>query len=108
MNIEKWQEIKGQIKDDFGIEEESKEPLQEGPGEIEIVIFKGPLGRVKLEYTLKPMVEEKKVHSSKRIGSEVTEEFVYSDTEKVGKLKAYKWHEEGENWVEIEAEKLSL
>ena len=54
MREEKWQDIKGQIKDDFELLEEKKEPLGEDrPGDKEIIVFNGPIGKMKLEFSCK-------------------------------------------------------
>jgi len=100
MNEEKWGGIIDTVKEKFGIEERGKENLD--PGEAEFLIFEGPLGKMKLVREVRPLVIDKKVIASKRIGSDATEEFIYSDTETTEKLKAYKWEETSEEWVEME------
>ena len=100
MNAEKWGEIIDLVKEKFGVIEQGKEDLD--PGEAEFLIFEGPLGKIKVVREVRPLVIDKKVHSSRRIGSSVNEEFIYSDTEKTEKLKAYRWEENSEEWVEME------
>lgn len=102
MNAEKWGEIIDLVTEKFGIIEKGKEALDPGPGEGEFLIFDGPLGKMKIVREVKPVVIDKKVHSSRRIGSIATEEFIYSDTEKYERLKAYKWDENDQAWVEME------
>jgi hypothetical protein len=103
MTQEKWQNIVGLIKDKFGVEDEGREELADIPsGSVEFIIFSGPLGRMRLEYTSKPVVLDKKSIGSKRIGSEATVQYIYSDTEMSNTFKAYKW--EDEEWVEMEQE----
>lgn len=108
MNAEKWGEIIDLVTEKFGIIEQGKEDLD--PGEGEFLIFEGPLGKMKVVREVRPLVIDKKVHSSRRIGSMATEEFIYSDTEKTEKLKAYRRDENDEAWVEMEmkAEAFSL
>ena len=105
MTKEKWEEIKGQIKDSFGVQEEKKEDLDFGPGEKEIILFNGPLGKMKLEFITRPVVLDKRAIASRRIGSHRTVEYIYSDTEKSYTMKAYKWDEEQNDWLEMEAGK---
>ncbi|MBU1148648.1 hypothetical protein KKI23_01015 [Patescibacteria group bacterium] len=100
MNAEKWGEILDLVKEKFGIIEQGKEDLD--PGEGEFLIFNGPLGKMKVVREVKPLVIDKKVISSRRVGSFTTEEFIYSDTEKTEKMKAYKWDEDDQAWVEME------
>jgi len=105
MNQEKWQNIVGLIKDKFAVEDEGREELEDIPkGYVEFIIFQSPLGRVKLECATKPVVLDKKSIGSKRIGSEATVRYIYSDTEMSNIFKAYKW--EDEEWVEMERESL--
>jgi len=107
MNIDKWQNIVSLIKDQFEVEDEGKEELANVPnGIMEFIIFQGPLGRIKLEYTTKPVVLDKKSIGSKRIGSEATVQYIYSDTEFANIFKAYKWDDDRSDWVEMEKESL--
>ncbi|MFH1523153.1 MAG: hypothetical protein ABIE43_05055 [Patescibacteria group bacterium] len=106
MTAEKWQDIINNIKDNFKAEDEGKEHLEdEGGVDIEYIVFQGPIGKIRLEFITKPIVLDKKMTYSKRIGSETKVDYVYSETEKSNKLMAYKWDEDNENWVEIEAGK---
>lgn len=100
---EKWQNITGRIKDDFELIEEGKEDLEEVPGHIEFIIFQGPLGRMKLQRTIRPVVLDKKTTGSRRIGGETSVEYVYSDTEFSKKFQAFKWDEGQNDWQEMEA-----
>jgi hypothetical protein len=104
MSPEKWQNILGNIKDNFEYENEFKEHLDEEGGiDIHSIEFKGPLGRMRLEYITKPVVLDKKTTYSRRIGSETKVEYVYSPDEKTHKLIAYRWDDSQDGWVEIEA-----
>lgn len=109
MSPERWQEILSNIKENFQAEDEGKEHLDdEGGVDIEYVVFKGPLGRMRLEYVTKPVVLDRKTTYSKRIGSETKVDYVYSDSEKAHKLHVYKWNEASEEWEEIEAERMGF
>lgn len=103
MTDEKWLDTKSTIKEKFEIIEEGKEELDEmeGRGFREFVIFNGPLGKMKIERVVKAIVLGKKTFGSKRIGTQATVEYVYSDTEKSSKFKAYKWDEISKSWMEI-------
>ncbi len=86
------------------MEEHSKRHEDEmGGTDIEFITFKGPLGRMKLEFISKPVVLDKKTTYSRRIGAETQVDYIYSKDEKSYKLKAYKWDEAREDWVEMEA-----
>ncbi|MFA6106594.1 MAG: hypothetical protein WC745_02860 [Patescibacteria group bacterium] len=109
MAPERWKDILGNVKDKFKVEDEgSFHDEEEGGVDVEFIIFAGPLGRMRLEYSVKPAVIDKKVSFSNRIGSRSEVKYVYSDTEKVQKMKAYKWDDNDENWVEMEAKKFDL
>lgn len=108
MNDEKWKGIIGQLKDNGAIEilEEftAELPEEDGPGTLEVVIFTGPLGKMKFERLTRPIVLDKKVTQSRRIGSEAKIEYKYSDEEFSHKFKAYK--EAGpDEWLEIEMDR---
>ncbi len=93
------------IEENFGILNRAKEDLPEevGSGEKEIVEFKGPLGRMKLERLVRPLVLGKKTIYSKRGGSKTTVDYVYSDSETTTALKAYRFDEALDYWQEIDA-----
>jgi len=104
MTKEKWQSILGNIKDNFKVEDQGSEHVDdEGGVDIEFVIFNGPLGRMRLEFISKPVVLDKKTTYSKRIGSETKVDYVYSDSERVENMTAYKWSDDDEEWVEMES-----
>lgn len=104
MTKEKWQDILGNIKDNFEILDEGLEHIDdEGGVDVEFVEFRGPLGRMRLEFVAKPVVLDKKTNYSKRIGSETAVKYIYSEDEKTYRFSAYKWDEDDEEWVEVEA-----
>ena len=109
MAPERWKDILGNVKDNFKVEDEgSFHDEEEGGVDVEFIVFAGPLGRMRLEYLVKPAVIDKKVSFSNRIGSKSEVKYIYSDTEKVQKMKAYKWDDNDEEWVEMEAKKFDL
>lgn len=104
MTKDRWQTILGQLKDNFEVEETGEEHVDdEGGVTIEFVIFKGPLGRMRLEFVSKPAVLDKKTTYSKRIGSETKVDYIYSKDERAETMTAYKWDDGIEEWVEMEA-----
>ncbi len=104
MTPEKWQNILGNIKDSFTVKDEGTTHLDEEGGiDVEYIEFKGPLGRIRLEYITKPVVLGKKTLYSRRIGSDTAVDYVYSEDEKSYKLIAYKWDEDSNEWAEMDA-----
>jgi len=104
MQKERWLEIISNIKDKFEIEDEGNEHLEEDGGvDIEYIVFNGPLGKIRLEYITEPLILDKKTKYSRRIGSETSIKYVYSDTEKSSKFIAYKWNQDDSEWEEIES-----
>ncbi len=109
MTNERWENLIEMIEAKFGLDQRRQEELDLGEnaagkpvkGEIEIIEFKGPLGKMKLERTTKPLVLDKKTHYTRRIGSQTKIDYVYSETEKVHQMKAYRWNGE---WEEVKAE----
>jgi len=103
MTPEKWQNTKIQIQNAFKDVEISQEELAEpDKGTIEILEFVGPLGRMRLEYTTKPLILDKQVSGSRRIGSHHEIKYIFSDTEISHIFNAYKWDEDKDDWVEID------
>jgi hypothetical protein len=101
---EKWKIIKGNVKDNFKVEDEGNIHLDEEGGiDIEFIVFYGPLGKMRMEYISKPIVIDKKTTYSRRIGSETNVTYVFSDKEKSNTLKVYKWDNNEDVWEEIDA-----
>ncbi|MFC1612909.1 hypothetical protein ACFL23_01120 [Patescibacteria group bacterium] len=106
MTEEKWQNLRGMILDDFGIEEEKKEIIEDIPNAyIEYIIFNGPIGKIKLERTVKPVVIDKKTTYSARAGMAEKVDYIYAEGEFSSKFKAYKWN--NGDWEEMDASKIS-
>lgn len=103
MNIERWQEVADQIRNTFDVEDSGTD-IDESTGEIEreFLVFSGPLGRLKVEFVSKPVLLDTKTHYSKRIGSDVEIENIYSDTERASALSVWKWDDGAERWIEFE------
>jgi len=101
MNYEKWQDIMGNIKDNFEIEEQGKKEVDE-IRKKEFVVFQSPLGKVKLELLIQPVILDKKTTYSQRVGADVKVDYIYSDKEKSYKMTAFKWNEASEDWQEID------
>lgn len=103
MSPEKWQSIKSQIQDAFKNVEISQEELElPERGRAEILEFVGPLGQMRVEYWTKPVVLGKNVSGSRRAGSHHEIDYIYSQTETMNLLKAYKYDENNDAWVEID------
>ena len=81
---------------------------EEGGVDIDFVEFNSPLGKTRLEFIEKPIVLDKKTTYSHRGGSDTGVEFVYSPTEKSARLIVYKWDDDANDWLEINAEKFYL
>ncbi|OQB44565.1 MAG: hypothetical protein BWY03_00089 [Parcubacteria group bacterium ADurb.Bin159] len=108
----KWEKIIYQIEKrakiiDSKTEEFDVDTLSNGEvikGIKEIIEFKGPRGKMKVERIVKPRVIDKKVISARRVGGKVAEDFVYSKDEKVEIYKIYQWNKNFSDWEEINSE----
>ncbi|MCF7820406.1 MAG: hypothetical protein K9M44_02965 [Candidatus Pacebacteria bacterium] len=109
MTLERWQEITGNIKDNFEVLDLGKEKLEEEDGgtEVDYIVFDSGQGKFRLEFISKPVVLDKKTLFSKRIGSETKVDYVYSDSEKVTKMIAYRYINEEDRWEEIDPKAFS-
>ena len=105
MTEERWEQIKETTKKNFEVLENTITDLPEdqGGGTKEALIFNGPLGKIKLEFVIKPLVIGKKTHYSKRMGTSAKVDYIISETEKVNTFFAFKWDEASENWLEIDS-----
>lgn len=92
MDQEKWGEILDRVKAQFEVLEHTKTQNEEGVGETEVIIFTNPMGKIKLEWTTRPVVLDKKVIGAHRRGGagQAQVEYVYSDTETTHKLAAHR------------------
>ena len=94
----------GNIKDNFQVEDEGSSHMEDDGGvDIEYIVFKGPLGKIRLEFITRPVVLDKKTTYSKRIGSETKVDYIYSEDEKSSILNAYKWNEDKNDWEKMDA-----
>lgn len=104
---EKWENVVGNIKDNFTINDEGKSHIdEEGGVDIEFIEFEGPLGLMRLEFISRPVVLDKKTIYSRRIGSDTKVDYVYSETEKSHKLIIYKWDDNENDWLEVDDKNL--
>jgi hypothetical protein len=102
MTTERWQEIKANIKENFGVEDNYEEDLE--PGIAELIEFTGPQGKMLLRFITKPKVLDKKTSFSNRAGSAVKVDYVYSEDETVSYLEVYNWSEDKDDWIKLDAE----
>ena len=109
MRPERWENLINDIKDKFEVEDFKKEHIDDmGGTDVERIIFKGPLGRMKLEFITRPLVLDKKTnYAKKRLGGETGIEYIYSLDEKTHKMVAYKWDEGDNEWIEMDARSFS-
>jgi len=106
MDDERWEELVNQIELKLKIQEKKTVTGPDSKTKIETIIFLGPEGKMKLERTSKPLVLDKKVHYSKRIGSAPSVEYIYSPTEKVQRVQLFKWSEKDHDWEEVRLDRL--
>jgi hypothetical protein len=104
MTKERWQEIKANVKENLGIEDEYEQDLD--PGIAEVLEFTGPEGQMLIRFVTKPKLLDKKTSFSNRAGSDVKVEYVFSEDEFVSYLEVYKWSEAKDDWEKIDSEAL--
>lgn len=105
MNDERWYSLLDDLEEKLKFENRGEQP---GPGgaTVEWVTFRGPRGLMKLERTSRPVVLDRKMHYSRRVGGDVGEELVLSDTEKTYRVALYVWSEAG-GWEEVDFRQLT-
>ncbi len=106
MDDERWHDLVDQIERKLKVIEKKTGTVDDGRTEIETVTFEGPEGKMMLRRSSKPLVIDKKVQYSRRIGSHRNVEYVYSPTEKVQRVQLFKWSEADKDWEEIRLDRL--
>jgi hypothetical protein len=102
MRQSKWEDLVDQIERLFGFIEHTNEDFPERRLSVETVVFDGASGRMRLERSTRPVVLDKKTSFTKRAGSEVGVDYVYSDTEFVDTVKLYRWDRLAGEWRQID------
>ena len=103
MHEGKWEEIKEKILKSFEILDKREERDGERLEDLEIIEFKGPTGKMKVEWITRPKVLDQKTQYSQRIGSSVSVQIEYSEDEVTHTFKVYKWSDTDYDWEEINA-----
>ncbi len=106
MTYERWLELKNKTKSQFKVLQEGEQTLESGPGSREFIEFLGPSGKTRLELVKKPVILDKKIHYSKRIGSSASVEYVYDEKEQTLTLHIYTWDEVKQTWQELKSSSL--
>lgn len=101
MTIERWQDLVTTILDRFTVESRGDEPLPEGPGKSEFIVFTSPAGKIRLEFVTKPVVTGKHTSGGRRMGVATQVTYDYSDSEFNHALHAYRWTDG--DWQEIDS-----
>ncbi len=104
MHEDKWKDTLAMVKSKFAVLNEGKEALEDIPNATrEFIEFEGPQGKMRLEYTVRPAVLDKKTTYSKFGGAASRVQYVYSEDEVVRKMAAYKLNETTGEWEEVRA-----
>lgn len=112
MHLDKWRDTVAMIKDKFIVLDEGKEAIEDIPNATrEWIEFsakggsaaggESPQGKMRLEYTMRPAVIDKKTTYSKLGGAAVKVDYIYSKDDMVRRMQAFKWNEAAGNWEEI-------
>jgi hypothetical protein len=101
MNLEKWKDVKAKILDNFEVINQYNIADEDTHGNAEIIEFNGPMGESKIEFHERDVVLDKHSNYSNRIGSSMSVDYIYSDSEKTYSIKVYK--KVAGSWEQIEA-----
>ena len=102
MHQGKWEDLLDKIEKMFGFIEHTTKDYPERRMTVEMAVFEGASGRIKLERTVKPVVLDSRTSYSKRIGSEVVTEYVLSDDEYVDTVRFFRWDRLAREWKQID------
>lgn len=109
MTDEKWEDLKVNIREKFGILEERTEPDvitddigNELKGEKGTVVFNGPVGKMMVTHTKRPVILDKKTHYRKTQSGKALTEYIASDTEFSHKVEVFTWDDIARDWKELD------
>ena len=105
MNDERWEELVYKISLKSRSMEHNVDTQDEGRTKVETVLFDVGTGAMKLERVSKPVVIDKKMRYSKRIGGDTSTEYVYSETDKSYRVTLYRWNADESAWEEVDFRK---
>jgi hypothetical protein len=116
MNLKKWENLIFKVEENFGIDRQYQEEFKVGEtndgqkikGQKEVIEFKGPLGKMKLEKISQPKVVAKKILSSHRAGGRVAVDYVYSEQDQILKFKIYQKKSAQDDWEELLPETMGI
>lgn len=104
MTEDKWKDTLVMITEKFNVLDAGEEKIEDIPNATrEWIEFEGPQGKMRLEYTIKPAVLDKKTLYSKLGATAANVRYTYSDTDFVRRMQAYKWNEAADKWEEVRA-----
>jgi len=103
MNDQRWEEVLRKLDRQFGDLEFDEVEDEETHAVVESVLWRSPMGRMKLSRTTRPLVVDKKLHYSNRAGGGSHVEYVYSDTETTSRIRLYRWSDPLSDWEEVDA-----
>jgi len=108
MNDQRWEEVLRRLDKQFGDLEFDEIEDEETHTVTESVVWKSPLGRMKLARATRPLVVDKKVHFSNRAGGGTHVEYIYSKTETTSRVRLFRWSDASSDWQEMDAADLEI
>ena len=108
MNAELWGDILDRLEEQYGkldveklSETREDDTGQKLTSEIKRVEFDSAQGKMRVELVTAPMILDKKTHYTHTAGARANVEYVLSDTEKTQRIRAYRYDEDTDDWIEI-------
>jgi hypothetical protein len=108
MKAEMWGDILDRLEDQYGklnIEKLSDtredDTGQKLVSDIQRVEFETAQGRMRVELVTAPMILDKKMHYTHTAGARGNVEYVLSETEKTTRIRAFRYDEDTDEWIEI-------
>lgn len=108
MKAELWSEILDRLEDQYGeldveklSETREDDTGQKLTSDIQRVEFETAQGRMRVELVTAPMILDKKTHYTHTSGARANVEYVLSDTEKTQRIRAYRYDDDTDDWIEI-------
>lgn len=103
-----WEDILDRLEQQYGKLEVEKfsETREDDTGQkmvsdIQRVEFKTPMGEMRVEQVVSPMILDKRTHYTHTAGARADVEFVLSETEKTTKVRVFRYDKDMDEWIEI-------
>ncbi len=110
-----WEGLLDRLEDKFGsVQIKKREDVRsddrgnELKSQVDYVEFTMPEGKFRVERITSPLILDKKTHYSHTAGARADIEYVLSETETTSKMKVFRYDEDQDDWMEVQAPNIAF